>query len=148
VPPGHVARRDVDLALTRLGLPWLFRRIMREGVLDKAGKFAGWRLIGLPEEWSSVDLHPGDIVNRVNGLPLETPDDAWEAWKSVAKAKEIRLSLTRDGAGRELVIPIDGPPTPEVIQALDRRTPPPRPEGQPRRGVITIGGGDDEPDRD
>src|SRR5262245_46472568 len=93
VPPGHVARRDVDLALTRLGLPWLFRRVMREGTVDKAGKFAGWRLIGLPEEWSSVDLRPGDIVNRVNGLPLETPDDAWEAWKSVAKAKEIRLSL-------------------------------------------------------
>src|SRR5262245_18157893 len=78
VPPGHVARQDVDLALTRLGLPWLFRRVMREGAFDKAGKLVGWRLIGLPEEWSSVDIHPGDIVTRVNGLSLETPDDAWE----------------------------------------------------------------------
>ena len=144
VPPGHVARQDVDLALTRLGLPWLFRRVMREGAFDKAGKFAGWRLTGLPEEWSSFDLRPGDVVKRVNGMPLETPDNAWEAWKSMAKARELRVSLERDGAARELVLPIDGEPSAEVFEALSRGTPPPRaPERNPR-SVIRIGGDDGE----
>ena len=144
VPAGHLARLDVDLVLTRLGPPWLLRRVLREEVYDKAGKFAGWRLTGLPEEWSAVDLHPGDIVMRVNGMSVETPDDAWEAWKSMAKAKELKLTLARDGASRELVVPIDGAPTPEVIQALDRDAPPPRPEdGRPQRSVVRIGGEDE-----
>jgi hypothetical protein len=142
VPSGHLARREVDQVLTKQGPPWLLRRVMREETYDKAGKFAGWRITGLPEEWSAVDLHPGDVVKRVNGMPLETPDNAWEAWKSVAKARELRVSLERDGAARELVVPIDGEPSAEVIQALSRDTPPPRPPERQRRGVVRIGGDD------
>jgi hypothetical protein len=144
-PPGHLARREVERVLTRLGPPWLLRRVMREEVLDRAGKFAGWRITGLPEEWSDIDLRPGDVVKRVNSLPLETPDEAWEAWKSVARARELRVSLERDGAGRELVLPIDGEPSAEVIQALNNPAPPPRPTPaaqRPQRGVVRIGGDD------
>jgi hypothetical protein len=142
VPPGHLARGEVDQVLTKQGPPWLLRRVMREEVFDKAGKFAGWRLTGLPEEWSAIDLRPGDVVKRVNGMPLETPDDAWEAWKSVAKAKELRVSLERDGAARDLVLPIDGEPSTEAIQALGRDTPPPRRPSPKSRGVVRIGGDD------
>jgi hypothetical protein len=147
VPSGHLARREVDRVLTRFGPPWLLRRVMPEEVFDKAGKFAGWRVTGLPQEWSAFDLRPGDVVSRVNGLPLETPDDAWEAWKSVAKAPQIRISLDRDGAARELVIPIDGAPSPEARDALEKSAPPARPPESPRRGVVRIGGdGGDEPE--
>jgi len=145
VPKGHVARREVNHALTALGPAWLLRRVLREESFDKAGAFAGWRITGLPDEWSDVDLRPGDVVSRVNGLPLETPDDAWEAWKSVAKAREIRVHLERDGAPRDLVIPIDGEPSSEVVTALEQNAPPPRPvEAMPRRGVVNIGGEDED----
>lgn len=143
IPAGHLYREDVDQALTTLGLPWLFRRVLREGAFSKDGRFAGWLITGLPEEWSAIDLKPGDVVQRVNGKTLETPEDAWEAWKSVAKSKEIKLSLERNGASKELVIPIDGDPNPETARLLDRDQPPGR--AQPtreveRKGVVRIGG--------
>lgn len=148
VPKGHVARADVNRALTQLGPAWLLRRVLREESFDKAGKFAGWRITGLPDEWQDVDLRPDDVVSRVNGLSLETPDEAWEAWKSVAKAREIRVHLERAGAPRDLVIPIDGEPSAEVMSALEKGAPPQRPDAStPQRGVVRIGGEDgDEPE--
>jgi len=146
-PPGHVARATVDRVLTQYGPPWLLRRVMYEEVFDAKGKFAGWRLTGVPEEWSDIDLQPGDVVKRVNGQPLETPDQVWEAWKATAKERAIRVSLERDGAAKELVIPIDGEPSPETAQKLEADTGPrPQPErkGPAQRGVIRIGG--DEPE--
>jgi hypothetical protein len=79
----------------------------------------------------------------VNGLPLETPDEAWEAWKSVAKAPEIKISLTRDGAARDVVIPIDGALSPETLKALGRDGAPPRAAAAPaapKRGSVQLGG--------
>jgi len=110
-----------------------------EEVLRSDGKFTGWRMVGLPEEWKDVDLRPGDIVTRVNGLAIETPDDAWEAWKSVAKAVDLRITLTRDGGQRQLVLPIDGQPSVETATALGRDPGPSRPADArpaPSRGAV------------
>jgi hypothetical protein len=140
-PPGHVLRPEVDRVLVQQGPPWLLRRVMREEVFGKDGRFAGWRITGLPEEWRPIDLRPGDVVTRVNGKTLETPEEAWEAWKSVASAREIKLALLRDGAPRDLVIPIDGDPSADAVRALDQDAPPPgRAAAKPPRGVVQIGG--------
>jgi S1-C subfamily serine protease len=140
-PPGHLLRAEVDRVLTTQGPPWVLRRILSEEVMKSDGKFAGWRMVGLPEEWRGIDLRPGDVVTRVNGLPLETPDQAWEAWKSVAKATEIRISLVRDGGPRELTIPIDGPVSPETTVQLGRDPGPQHAPPPPSaRGSIQIGG--------
>jgi hypothetical protein len=141
-PPGHVLRPEVDRVLVQQGPPWILRRVMREETFGKDGHFAGWRITGLPEEWRAIDLRPGDVVSRVNGKTLETPDEAWDAWKSVAGAREIKLALVRDGAPRDLVIPIDGDPTAAAVRALEQDSPPP---GHPAavkspHGVVQIGG--------
>ena len=141
-PPGHVLRPEVDRVLVQQGPPWILRRVMREETFGKDGRFAGWRITGLPEEWRAIDLRPGDVVARVNGKTLETPEEAWDAWKSVAGATEIKLALVRDGAPRDLVIPIDGDPTAAVIRALEQDAPPaahPTAKPQPK-GVVQIGG--------
>ena len=139
--PGHVLRPEVDRVLVQQGPPWLLRRVMREETFAKDGRFAGWRITGLPEEWRSIDLRPGDVVSRVNGKTLETPEEAWDAWKSVAGAKEIKLAIVRDGAPRDLVIPIDGDPTADAVRALENDTPPSnRPAAKAPRGVVQIGG--------
>ena len=124
--PGRLQRAEVDRVLVQNGPPWVLRRIVSEEVLGRDGKFAGWRLVGLPEEWRGIDVKPGDIVQRVNGLPLETPDQAWEAWKSVAKAPDLRILVKRDGAAREVVVPIDGAPSAETLKLLGRDGPPQR----------------------
>jgi hypothetical protein len=139
-PPGRLARAEVDRVLTTQGPPWVLRRIVSEEVMRNDGKFAGWRLVGLPEEWRGIDLRPGDVVTRVNGLPLETPDQAWDAWKSVARAPELKISLMRDGAPRELTLPIDGPPTAETTAMLGRDPGPQRPPPPQGRSSIQLGG--------
>jgi hypothetical protein len=145
-PPGHLARAEVDRVLTTQGPPWVLRRVISEEVIARNGKFTGWRLVGLPEEWKDIDLKPGDIVTRVNGLPLETPDQAWEAWKSVASSPELKISLVRDGAARQVTLPIDGPPSPDTTKALGSPGPQ-RASGPPERRGTTLGGttsGDEE----
>jgi hypothetical protein len=147
VAAGHLRRTDVDRALTQLGLPWLFRRVLSEESFGKDGSFSGWRITGLPEEWASVDLRPGDVVMRVNNKTVETPEDAWEAWKSVALSREIKVALQRDGVARELSIPIDGDPDPVTLKTLEQGPPaPPQPQGgkaappPEKRTVVRIGG--------
>lgn len=144
-PTGHLRRGDVDQILVQQGPPWVLRRVISEEVIRRDGKFSGWRLVGLPDDWRGIDLKPGDVVSRVNGLPVETPDEAWEAWKSVSRASELKIALTRDGAARELIIPIDGPVSPETQKALGSEAAPPRAAAppapaSPRRGSVQLGG--------
>jgi len=73
------------------------------------GRFRGWRVVKLSDDpmWRGVDLAPGDVVTQVNGLPIEHPEQALSAFQSLAVAKELRVSLERNGARREIVYPID-----------------------------------------
>jgi hypothetical protein len=139
VPPGHLSRVDVDRVLVTQGPPWVLSRVISEEVLGKDGKFVGWRLLGVPEEWSGVDVKPGDVVMRVNGLPVETPDQAWDAWKSVARSADLKLAVMRDGAARQVSLPIDGAPSAETAKALERDPGALRPEA-PERRSIPLGG--------
>ena len=135
--------------LTTQGPPWVLRRVISEEVLRHDGKFAGWRLVGLPEEWRGVDLKPGDVVSRVNGLPLETPDQFWEAWKSVAKATEVRIDLSRDGVARQVILPIDGAPSAETLRAIERDPGPQRAAAPgPASRSVVLGGAGPEPSDD
>jgi len=70
-----------------------------------AGKFHGFRvaeLRGGPNDWSGVDLKPGDVVTAVNGFPIERPEQALEAFQSLAVASELRVDLEREGEPRSL----------------------------------------------
>jgi len=128
--------RDQIKAVLPSGLAWLFRRVWPEDVVTE-GKFIGWRLTAIPEEWQGIDLRPEDVVTRVNGKTLETPEQAWDAWASLATAAELRIAYERNGQGRELVLPIEGPPAPELLASLTSDTPPPR-KPSPRKGTIVI----------
>lgn len=138
-PPDRLKRDDLKTVLPT-GLPWLLRRVWPEEVF-REGKFTGWRLVAIPEEWTGLDLRPEDIVTRVNGKTLETPEQLWEAWTSLATAAELRVAYERNGQARELVLPIEGPPAPELLASLTNPSPPPRKAG-PRKGTIVIEGRD------
>ncbi|UQA58833.1 serine protease [Polyangium aurulentum] len=138
-PPDRLRREDLKTVLPS-GLPWLLRRVWPEEVF-RDGKFVGWRLVAIPEEWTGLDLRPEDIVTRVNGKPLETPEQVWEAWTSLATATELRVAYDRNGQARELLLPIEGPPAPELLASLTNPSPPPR-KAQPRKGTIVIEGRD------
>jgi type II secretion system protein C len=72
------------------------------------GKFHGFRIAALRDSpfWQGVDLKPGDVVVRVNGFPIEHPEQAQTAFESLDVSSELRVDYERDGQPRELVYAI------------------------------------------
>jgi hypothetical protein len=112
-PKDAIARATVDRAI-KDGLARFLGNLDLEVVLVK-GKFVGWRVVelgGPKGAWDGVDLRVGDVVTSVNGFPIEREYQADKAFKSLAVASEIRVSLIRDGKPAELrlaIIDEDGP---------------------------------------
>ncbi|AKV00940.1 hypothetical protein AKJ09_07603 [Labilithrix luteola] len=71
----------------------------------KDGKFYGFRLKAINPQWG-VDLKPGDVVTRVNGMPIEHPEEADAALRALDKAPSLRVDFERDGKARILELPI------------------------------------------
>jgi type II secretory pathway component PulC len=57
--------------------------------------------------WEGVDLKVGDVVTRVNGFKIERDYEANAAFKSLAVASEIRVSLIREGTPTEIRFAIE-----------------------------------------
>jgi hypothetical protein len=105
-PPGALFRQDVDDAVEE-GLGYFLQRVTVDPDLA-GGKFQGFRIVELRpvEYWQGVDLKPGDVVTKVNGLPIERDIDAYQVFQGLRAAPELRVTFTRGGAQRELVYAI------------------------------------------
>ena len=101
-PQGALYREDVNALLAR-GFPEFLQHVDVEPRLVD-GQFRGWSIVQLsPSDfWSGVDLKPGDIVTRVNDLPIERETEAFEAFESLKKSDALRVAFQRDGQSRLL----------------------------------------------
>ena len=110
-PPGALWRRDVNDVLAG-GLGKFLQRADLKPELHE-GAFVGFRVVELhpPAWWQGVDLVPGDVVTRVNGMPIEQPTDAHAAFESLRSADRLVVSYLRDGKERELSYSIIEKPT-------------------------------------
>jgi type II secretory pathway component PulC len=101
-PKGALFREDVD-AFVDGGFPQFLQRVEVEPRLVE-GQFRGWSIVNLsPRDfWSGVDLKPGDIVTRVNDLPIERETEAFDVFESLKEAPTLRVSFQRDGQERML----------------------------------------------
>src|SRR6187431_2492898 len=101
-PQGSLYREDVN-ALIERGFPAFLQRVEVEPRLVD-GQFRGWSIVQLsPSDfWSGVDLKPGDIVTRVNGLPIERETEAYDAFESLKHSDALRVAFQRDGQSRLL----------------------------------------------
>lgn len=120
------------------GLPWLLRRVWPEEAF-KEGKFAGWRLVAIPEEWTGLDLRPDDIVTRINGKGVETPEQLWDSWTALATATELRVTYERGTETKEMVLPIEGAPDAELFASLNNPSPPARKPSTKRTTIVIEG---------
>lgn len=87
------------------------------------GKFLGFRLNALRGDKNSrkgVDLKPGDVVTRVNGLPVEHPEDMIRVFDSLKDAKEVRVDYERNGAAKTLSVPIVEDEAPTLGKTLSK----------------------------
>ena len=101
-PQGTLYRDDVN-ALIERGFPEFLKRVEVEPRLVD-GQFRGWSIVNLnPSDfWSDVDLKPGDIVTRVNDLPIERETEAFDAFESLKQSDALRVAFQRDGQSRVL----------------------------------------------
>ena len=104
----HLARSVVhDVVSQGLGSFLQHVEVADQPVLA-GGKFHGFRIAALRDTpfWEGVDLKPGDVVTRVNGFPIERPEQAQTAFESLDVSSELRVDYERDGQPRELVYAI------------------------------------------
>lgn len=69
------------------------------------GKFHGFKIRSINTTWG-VDLKPGDVVTRVNGIVPEHPEEADAALRSLEKAASLKVDFEREGKAKTLELPI------------------------------------------
>lgn len=100
---GQISRAELDLILDGGFGRFLQGVETQPDVVD--GQFVGFRLASFyPDDprFREIDLEPGDTVVRVNGQPIERPEQALRVWNSLRVASELVIELKRAGEPREL----------------------------------------------
>ncbi len=103
--PEHAVRRTAVMRVLGGGLGLFLQKVtLEDQPVMKDGRFHGFRVATLsdPGFWTGVDLRPGDVVTSVNGMPIEHPEEALEAFKALGIASEVRIAYEREGQPREL----------------------------------------------
>lgn len=122
--PGTLRRADVE-SVVDAGLGRFLSHVALEPRVS-AGKFAGWTIMALepPDLWQGVDLKPGDVVTRVNGMPIERETEAYDAFQAVRQASTLEVSYLRQNQPRTLRYAIVGAPSPALPKAAPAASPP------------------------
>jgi S1-C subfamily serine protease len=108
-PNSHALRRSVVRGVVKGGLGLLLQKVaLDDEPVLKNGHFHGFRITALhdPAFWNGIDVHAGDVIMRVNGMPIEHPEEALEAFHSLESATELRVFYERDGSPKELTYAI------------------------------------------
>ncbi len=103
--PEHTLRRTAISRVIGGGLGLFLQKVsLDDQPVRRDGRFHGFRIVALsdPGFWSGVDLRPGDVVTSVNGMPIEHPEEALEAFRALGIASELRVAYDRDGLSREI----------------------------------------------
>jgi type II secretory pathway component PulC len=69
------------------------------------GKFYGFKIKTINPDWG-IDLRPGDVVTKVNGIVPERPEEADAALRALDRAPSLKVEFERDGTHRTLELPI------------------------------------------
>ncbi len=102
-PKGTLRRADVNAVLDA-GFGRFLQTVAVEPRLD-AGRFRGWTILDLEQGpfYDAVDLKPGDVVTRVNGMPIERDTEAFDAFESLRTASALTVDYARAGTERTIV---------------------------------------------
>lgn len=96
-PPGaFVLRRE---ALEGMLLPTGLARSVRIVPARREGRVVGVRVLGVRpgDELSRLGIRGGDVILRVGGFDIATPDRCLEAYARLRASDELRVEILRDG---------------------------------------------------
>jgi type II secretory pathway component PulC len=113
LPADAIRRSSVRSVLAAGPGAFLQKVTLDDSPVFSAGKFHGFRIAALQgDSFRDVDLRPGDVVTRVEGMPIEHPEEAVEAFYTLQVASELRVDYERDGVAKTLryrIVDDDGP---------------------------------------
>jgi hypothetical protein len=99
-----VISRDELLPVLDGGLGRFLQNVETEPAFHK-GSFVGFRIVSLfPGEpaFASLDLRPGDTVTRINGKPIERPEQAAAVWEDLRTASNLIVDYRRNAEAHTL----------------------------------------------
>jgi type II secretory pathway component PulC len=107
-PAGTLRRSEIREALSAgLGAFLQYVSFDVDHPVFRDHRFVGFRITELKGAgWHGIDLKPGDVVTAVNGFPIEHPEQAQQAFLSLAVASELRVDYERDGKPRSMRLAI------------------------------------------
>jgi len=98
VSTGSISRDEL-LPVLDGGLGRFLQNVETEPAFHQ-GSFVGFRIVSLfPGEpaFASLDLRPGDTVTRINGKPIERPEQAAAVWENLRTASNLVVDYRRGG---------------------------------------------------
>ncbi|MDB4968449.1 MAG: hypothetical protein JWN44_4138 [Myxococcales bacterium] len=101
--PGVIPRTALSQVLD--ASPGYFLQHVQTEPRFAAGHFRGWRVVSFfpgDTRFAGVDLQAGDVVTRVNGKPIEQPDQFMAVWSELRSSRALVVDLERNGAPRTL----------------------------------------------
>jgi type II secretory pathway component PulC len=101
--PGAIRRAELAKVLD--ASPGYFLQHVQTEPRFAHGRFHGWRVVSFfpgDERFAGVDLQAGDVVTRVNGKPIEQPDQFMAVWTELRTSKELIVDVERAGAAHTL----------------------------------------------
>ena len=102
-PAMTIFRDELDETLDR-GLQPLIAKVGLRPWFEK-DRFVGWKIQfrepGEPPFRDSA-VRPGDVLTRVNGQPVERPDQMMAVWKSLRGAEQVTFTVLRTGETKEI----------------------------------------------
>lgn len=104
-----LARADLQRAMDAGPQRFMSKVMLDPFFIDR--RFVGFRLSRFYEgdpRFADLDLRRGDVVLRVNGLPIGRPNQFMHAWNEVKHAREIRVDYLRGAEKRVLRVRILG----------------------------------------
>jgi len=74
----------------------------------KGGEPYGFRVSNLKEGTMVYDLgvRSGDIIRSVNGIPIRTPEDAFNAYQEMQNESSVEVELERKGESTTIAVPL------------------------------------------
>lgn len=104
-PVTSLKRSDVKETIARGVGAFLQNVTVEDWPVMHGGKFHGFKIKTINPDWN-VDIKPGDVITRVNGIVPEHPEEADAALRSLEKAPSLKIDFERDGQPRTLELPI------------------------------------------
>lgn len=132
-PITDIKRADVDTTIEG-GVARFIQGFDMVEELDEYGRFVGWKIgkIHDRKKFEGLGIGPGDVVTRINGLPLERPAHAYEVLMSLKTAENIDVEYLRGGRVMRLSLPIVGKPAPKAATGSEKGASG-SPEGSPEK---------------